>query len=95
MRYSVLLVPEPDIHGYTAYVPLIPGCVTQGDSIDEALAMARDAAELVLSAMVEDGEPVPDEPPGGVVSSIEVSVPNLVVAGGASSESETGGRYVE
>lgn len=39
--YTVLLVPEGT--GYVAHVPALPGCVTQGDSVQDALAMAEDA----------------------------------------------------
>lgn len=39
--YTVLLVSEGT--GYVAYVPALPGCVTQGDSVQNALAMAEDA----------------------------------------------------
>ena len=94
MRYSVVLVPEPEIKGYTAYVPSIPGCVTQGDTVEEAVAMARDAAELVLTVMAEDGEQVPNETAGVVVSSIEVSPPGFAVAGGASDTNEPARSFV-
>ncbi len=63
-----------------AHVPSIPGCVTQGDTVEQALAMAQDAAEGRLSIMAEDGESLPIETPGAVISSIEVSVPDLVLA---------------
>ena len=73
MRYTVVLV--PDSSGYVAYVPTIPGCTTQGDSIEEALAMAQDAATALLASRAAHGEWLPEEAPGTVVASVEVPVP--------------------
>lgn len=39
---------EPEDVGYSVYVPDIPGCVTQGDSMEEALAMVQEAIGLML-----------------------------------------------
>ena len=47
---------EPDPSGLiVAYVPALPGCVSQGDTISEALGNIDDAIEGVLSVMQEDG----------------------------------------
>jgi predicted RNase H-like HicB family nuclease len=59
--YTVLLEPDPDSGTYTVTVPALPGVVTQGDSIEDALAMARDAIQLHIEGLVADGEPVPEE----------------------------------
>jgi len=44
VRYTVVLIADERPGRYVAYVPVIPGCVTFGDSIDEALMMAQDVA---------------------------------------------------
>jgi len=44
-------------------VPAFPGCYSQGDTVDQALANAREAIELTIEDMKEQGEPIPD--PGG------------------------------
>ena len=44
--------------GYTAYAPSLPGCVTWGDTYDEAVAMAKDAIELYLKSVENDTEPL-------------------------------------
>ena len=74
MRYTVVMIPSVD-GGYVAYVPAIPGCVTEGETIDEALAMAADAAGALLADMAEAGEDLPTERPGAAVGSVEVPVP--------------------
>jgi len=60
MRYTVVLETEPD-GGYVVSVPALPGCVSQGDSRDEALANIREAIELYVEDCREAGDPVPIE----------------------------------
>ncbi len=43
LRYTVLLYPDEGV--YSVVVPALPGCVTWGHTVDEALTMARDAIE--------------------------------------------------
>ena len=51
--------PEPE-GGYTVTVPALSGCVTYGETIEEALSMAKEAIELYVESLVEHNEPVPD-----------------------------------
>jgi predicted RNase H-like HicB family nuclease len=51
---------EPDeTGGYIARVPALPGCVTEGDTLEEAWAMAKDAIEGYIECLVERGLPIP------------------------------------
>jgi predicted RNase H-like HicB family nuclease len=59
-KYTVILIPEEE-GGYSVEVPALPGCYTQGETREEALAMAKDAIGLYLESLVADGEPVPLE----------------------------------
>jgi len=58
--YRVILRPEPE-GGYTVLVPALPGCVTYGVDVAEAVAMAREAIELYVESLIEHGEEVPSE----------------------------------
>ncbi|NVO65975.1 type II toxin-antitoxin system HicB family antitoxin [Methanofollis tationis] len=60
LNYRILLRREPE-GGYTVTVPLLPGCVTYGETIDEAIAMAREAIELYIEDLREKGEDIPTE----------------------------------
>ena len=60
MRYTVILEREPD-GGYVATVPALPGCVSQGDTREEALANIKEAAELYIEDCRDAGDPVPTE----------------------------------
>lgn len=58
MQYVAKLTPEQD-GGYSVEFPDIPGCLTQGDTLEEALAMAKEALELTLEDYL-DGSMLPD-----------------------------------
>ena len=60
MRFTVVLEQEPD-EGFVASVPALPGCVSQGDTREEALRKIREAIELYLEDCRESGDPIPSE----------------------------------
>jgi predicted RNase H-like HicB family nuclease len=60
MRYTVILEQEAD-GGYVATVPVLPGCVSQGDTREEALKNIREAADLYIEDCIEAGDPIPSE----------------------------------
>lgn len=60
LTYRVLLNREPE-GGYTVTVPTLPGCITYGENIDEAIVMAKEAIELYIESLVAHNEPIPDE----------------------------------
>jgi predicted RNase H-like HicB family nuclease len=53
MKLKVILEPS-DEGGYTVYVPSLPGCISEGDTMEEALANIREAIDLYL----EEEEPL-------------------------------------
>jgi antitoxin HicB len=60
-EYTVFLQPDPEDGGYTVIVPALPGVVTQGDTLEEAISMAKEAIELHIECLAADGEPIPEE----------------------------------
>ncbi len=54
MTYKVSTVIEKDEHGYYAYCPVLPGCQSQGDSLEEAMNNIREAIELYLEILSDD-----------------------------------------
>jgi predicted RNase H-like HicB family nuclease len=52
MRLKVLIQPEA-IGGYSVSVPAMPGCVSQGETLEEALANIREAADLWADVVAE------------------------------------------
>jgi len=53
VKLKVVLEPSED-GGYTVYVPSLPGCISEGDTIEEALANIREAIELYLEPVEDD-----------------------------------------
>ena len=60
LSYRVLLRKEPE-GGYTVVVPSLPGCVTYGDTVEQAIEMAKEAIELYLESLKDHGEEMPTE----------------------------------
>ena len=58
--YSIVLEPEEG-GGYAVSVPALPGCVSQGDTRDEAMKNIREAADLYIEDCIAAGDPVPTE----------------------------------
>ncbi len=57
LNYRILLRKEPE-GGYTVTVPSLPGCVTYGDTIEDATEMAKEAIELYRESLKEHGEEI-------------------------------------
>jgi antitoxin HicB len=58
-RYTVLIY--PDDGAYSVTVPALPGCVTWGATLDEAVASAHEAIEGHIAALRDTGQDVPEE----------------------------------
>ena len=74
-RYTVVLTPEPDGSAFNVTVPALPGCFTWGATVEEALAMARDA----IATYLEGEEDIPADG-DAIVATVEVAEPTAVPA---------------
>ena len=59
MRYRILVVVGKSPRNYSAYAPEVPGCIATGKTLDETLQTMREALQLHLEGMVEDGDELP------------------------------------
>ncbi|MBV6477585.1 MAG: hypothetical protein HGGPFJEG_00324 [Ignavibacteria bacterium] len=59
-NYRILLRKEPE-GGFTVTVPLLQGCVSFGETIDDAIKNAGEAIELFIETLKQYGEEIPDE----------------------------------
>lgn len=57
MRYAMII--EAGDQNYSAYLPDLPGCVATGRTLEEVRERMREAIELHLAGMREDGLPIP------------------------------------
>ncbi len=58
MRYAIVI--EKAENNYAAYIPDLPGCVAAGDTIEETKELLREAVEIHIKGMKEDGLPIPE-----------------------------------
>ena len=72
-RFNVILEWNDEEGGYTVSVPALPGCITEGDSREEALANAKEAIESYLGGLKADGLPIPEGEPEVILDEVEVA----------------------
>jgi len=81
-KFTIFLIPTKE-GVYRAISPYYPGCITDGDTPEEALENARDAMEgiLYVEAKSNDPWPVPPDvhPPYVVVGEVDVEVPENLI----------------
>lgn len=72
-RYTIILEPAEE-GGYNVSVPSLPGCVTQGATVDEAVLMAKDAIGLWIEELAAQDLPIPNDDAGAGVQLVMVDV---------------------
>ncbi len=67
-QYQYIVIFDPaEEGGYTVRVPALPGCHTQGDTLEEAKAMAKEAIALHIETLKAHNLPVPVEDESGEI----------------------------
>ena len=62
MKYTYTVILRRDTEGqYTVFVPALPGCLTEGEDLSEAVSMAKDAIACYLGALLKQGLPIPED----------------------------------
>ena len=72
-KFKVVLEQESD-GGYSVHVPALPGCASQGDTLEEALKNIHEAIELYVWSLKDDGLPIPEEDHPIIVQDVEIVV---------------------
>lgn len=76
LKYTAIFEPAEE-GGYIVFVPALPGCITEGDNLEEAMEMIKDAISAYIASLNKHNEPVPEEKGPSLVGVIDVSVPTL------------------
>lgn len=72
-RYTAVF--EPDgTRGYTVTIPMLPGCISEGDTFEEALANIREAASLYMSVLRSSRRRAPREHRPVVIAPLELEL---------------------
>lgn len=77
--YPALFSPWEEGNGYTVEFPDLPGCVTEGKTLAEAIDMAEDAASGWVLGELEDGKPIPSASSPASVSTADGEFVSAVV----------------
>ncbi len=72
-KYTVLLIPDQEEGGYMVTVPALPGCVAQGDTLEQALQRVREAIQCHIEGLQADGLTVPQEHESPALVKVEVA----------------------
>lgn len=58
--------------GYVAFVPALPGCMTQGETFEEAVENIKDAISLYIEVLKDDGDDIPIEHEEHIAATVTV-----------------------
>ena len=65
LPYKIVLLPSPE-GGYGVEIPELPGCISQGETLTEAMSMIEDAKRAWIEIALADQAPIPEPVRGGV-----------------------------
>ena len=74
LKYTAIFEPAEE-GGYVVSVPALPGCVSQGETFEEAVSMIKDAMEGYLEVLKEEKQEIPQEGSNVVITQISVQNP--------------------
>ena len=72
-QYTAVFEPAPE-GGFVVTVPALPGLVTEGDTMEEARTMVKDAIRGYLESLVQHGEEIPIEPSPASIECVAVNI---------------------
>jgi antitoxin HicB len=78
MRFVVVLEPDHDVGGFNVVVPALPGCFTQGETVEECLSRAQDAIATYLEGETRESLRAAGVDPDLIVDMVEAETPVLM-----------------
>lgn len=78
LKYTVIFEPAEE-GGYVVSVPALPGCLTEGDTFEEAVDMIKDAMKGYLAVLKKEGLEIPQETEDIVVTKVSVPEPLISI----------------
>lgn len=73
-QYTAIFEPDEKAGGFTVTIPSLPGCISEGDSFEEALQNIQEAAGLYIEVMKDRKMEIPKEEKGIVIAPIEIKI---------------------
>lgn len=78
LKYTAIFEPAEE-GGYVVSVPALPGCITQGETFEEAVEMIKDAMDGYLYVLKKEGLEIPKEDEDIVVTKVSIPEPVLSI----------------
>ena len=72
--FEIVIEKEPEDPGYFAYCPVLPGCITCGDTVEETRSHMMEAMTVYLESMIAHGDPIPKPESRILVENMQVEV---------------------
>ncbi len=73
LKYTAIFEPAEE-GGYVVIVPALPGCVTEGNSLEEAVEMVKDAISVYIASLKKHNEIVPEEKGPSFMTTIDIPI---------------------
>ena len=71
-QYTAIFEPDIKVGGYTVTIPSLPGCISEGDTFEQALKNIKEAASLYLEVMRTKKEEILREEKGVIIAPVQV-----------------------
>jgi len=71
-QYTAIFEPDIEVGGYTVTIPSLPGCISEGDTFEQALKNIEEAASLYLEVMRTKKEEILREEKGVIIAPVQV-----------------------
>ena len=75
LSFTVVFEPDFEVGGFSVTVPALPGCVSEGDTYEEAVTNIREAIQCYVESLLKHNEEIPIEPKSTLTGRVEVNVP--------------------
>ena len=79
LEYTAIFEPAEE-GGYVVTIPALPGCISEGDTFEEAAAMIKDAMEGYLAVLNDEGKEIPVEKSDVIITKVTVDNPSIPYA---------------
>ena len=74
LYYSAVFEPDTKNGGFTVTIPSLPGCISEGNTFEEAFTNIKEAAQLYIETMENNGLEINEEKQGPIIAPIEIGV---------------------
>lgn len=74
LQHFKVVIEEEIEGGFSVHFPALPGCATQGETIEEAISNAKEALELYIWSLKDDNLPLPESDIQVILEDIEITV---------------------